>query len=171
MSKSKGNVAYAEPIARTRRRRCAALLPAARRALRPGRQFQPRRPAHALQQRPRQRPGQSRQPHAGHDRAAIAKAKSPRRKPAAIGEAEELARRCGHGSRAHRHRAIRRAILLARARSHLGGHRRRSMATLRRTSPGRWPTIPASARTWKRSCTMPPSRCAFWWRWLIPPCP
>ncbi len=54
-----------------RRRRCAALLPAARSALRPGRQFQPRRAAHALQQRSGQRPGQSRQPHAGDDRALL----------------------------------------------------------------------------------------------------
>ena len=71
MSKSKGNVAYAEPIARIAGRGRAALLPAARRAFWAGRQFQPRRAAHALQQRPRQRPGQSRQPHAGHDRALL----------------------------------------------------------------------------------------------------
>ena len=48
--------------------RCAAIFPAARNGVRPGREFQPRRAAHSLQRRPRQRPGKPSQPHRNHDR-------------------------------------------------------------------------------------------------------
>ena len=48
-----------------------ALLPAARNRLRPGRQFQQRRPDHPLQRRSWQRPRESRQPHAHDDRKLL----------------------------------------------------------------------------------------------------
>ena len=67
MSKSKGNVAYAEPIVKSPGQRRSALLPIARSSLRPGRKFQQRCPDHALQRRFGKRSGQSRQPHAHDD--------------------------------------------------------------------------------------------------------
>ena len=75
MSKSKGNVAYAEPIARVLGEGCAALLPAARCAVWAGRQFQPRRAAYALQQRPGEWAGQSRQPSLDDDRELLRRGK------------------------------------------------------------------------------------------------
>ena len=51
--------------------RRAALFSAARNGVRPGRQFQPRFAAHALQQRPREWPRQSGQPHSDHDRTLL----------------------------------------------------------------------------------------------------
>ena len=68
MSKSKGNVAYPEPIVKVLGQRRAALLPAARNRFRPGRQFFARSTDHALQRRLGERPGKSRQPRAGDDR-------------------------------------------------------------------------------------------------------
>ena len=63
MSKSKGNVAYPEPIVKVLRQRRAALLPAARNCLRPGRQFLPRSPDHSLQRRSREWSRQFGQPY------------------------------------------------------------------------------------------------------------
>ena len=58
MSKSKGNVAYPEPIVKVARATTRpALLPAARNRLRPGRQFLPRGVDHALQRGPGERLG------------------------------------------------------------------------------------------------------------------
>ena len=83
--------------------------------------------------------------------------------PHAVGEAENCARRCRYAKpRATVLAAIRGAILLARPRNHLGRHRRRSTATSRRRSPGRWPKIP-SQRASPRDRAVPcrRSRCAF----------
>ena len=78
MSKSKGNVV------RATNRRCprhgpASLLSVARHGLRSGRQLQLRRACAALQQRPRQWPGQSGQPHRGDDREELRRQNSETR--------------------------------------------------------------------------------------------
>ena len=67
MSKSKGNVVYAQPIVARYGVDALRYYPAARNALRRGRQLHQRGLAHPHKRRSGQRPGQPGQPHGGHD--------------------------------------------------------------------------------------------------------
>ncbi len=81
MSKSKGNVAYPEPIVRVLGNDALRYYLLARNRLRPGRQFFPRSSDYPLQRRSRERPRQSREPHSRDDSANTATAKVPEPSP------------------------------------------------------------------------------------------
>ena len=160
MSKSRGNMQYPQPIARTSGHRRAALFPVARNGVRPGRQLQPRRAADALQQRSSEWPRQSSQPHAGDDSSILRRSAPCAVRLAAV---SQLVRSAGEVRpprlRTSRYSATKNSNSRTRSNRIWELVARRRISFLPRKSRGRWRRIRRNRPSWAKSCL--PRRRAF----------